>query len=39
VPEQPPPSDGEVPAVLPQSWATDPGTMRRLVIGLRRLVD
>jgi hypothetical protein len=26
-----------MPAVLGQSWARDPGTLRRLIAGLRRM--
>ena len=36
-PGEPPPEGFAMPAVLGQSWARDPGTLRRLIAGLRRM--
>ena len=36
-PGEPPPEGFAMPAVLGQSWARDPSTLRRLIAGLRRM--
>jgi hypothetical protein len=36
-PGEPAPEGFAMPAVLGQSWARDPGTLRRLIAGLRRM--